>query len=90
MERQAFIDAVAQHQDMVYRVALHWFGDPPGRGGRRTGGISAAGYRGKALRRAGALAPLAAPSDGERLQGRPEKPLAKAAGAYGVHSRAGI
>lgn len=32
MERQAFIDAVAQHQDMVYRVALHWFGDPPGRG----------------------------------------------------------
>ena len=75
MERQAFIDAVAQHQDMVYRVALHWFGDPPGRGGRRTGGISAAVYRGKALRRAGALAPLAAPSDGERLQGRPEKPM---------------
>ena len=28
MERQAFMDAVAQHQDMVYRVALHWFGVP--------------------------------------------------------------
>ena len=26
MERQAFMDAVVQHQDMVYRVALHWFG----------------------------------------------------------------
>ena len=25
MERQAFMDAVAQHQDMVYCVALHWF-----------------------------------------------------------------
>ena len=28
MERQAFMDAVAQHQDMVYRIALHWFGIP--------------------------------------------------------------
>ena len=28
MERQAFMDAVVQHQDMVYRVALHWFGVP--------------------------------------------------------------
>lgn len=28
MERQAFMDAVAQHQDMVYRVALHWSGVP--------------------------------------------------------------
>ena len=28
MERQAFMDAVTQHQDMVYRVALHWFGVP--------------------------------------------------------------
>ena len=28
MERQAFMDAVAQHQDMVYRIALHRFGIP--------------------------------------------------------------
>ena len=28
MERQAFMDAVAQHQDMVYRIALHRFGVP--------------------------------------------------------------
>ena len=28
MERQVFMDAVAQHQDMVYRIALHWFGVP--------------------------------------------------------------
>ena len=26
MERQVFMDAVARHQDMVYRIALHWFG----------------------------------------------------------------
>ena len=89
MERQAFIDAVAQHQDMVYRVALHWFGDPPGRGGRRTGGISAAVYRGKALRRAGALAPLAAPSDGERRGGRGAEAWAGAAGGYGGRCGAG-
>ena len=28
MERQAFMDAVTRHQDMVYRIALHWFGVP--------------------------------------------------------------
>lgn len=28
MERQVFMDAVARHQDMVYRIALHWFGVP--------------------------------------------------------------
>ena len=28
MERQAFMDAAAQYQDMVYRIALHWFGVP--------------------------------------------------------------
>ena len=28
MERQLFMDAVTQHQDMVYRLALHWFGVP--------------------------------------------------------------
>ena len=28
MERQVFMDAVARHQDMIYRIALHWFGVP--------------------------------------------------------------
>ena len=28
MERQVFMDAVTRHQDMVYRIALHWFGVP--------------------------------------------------------------
>ena len=29
MERTAFMDAVRQHQDMVYRLALHYFASAP-------------------------------------------------------------
>ena len=54
---------------------------PTGRGGRGAGGVSAAVYGGKALRWAGASAPLAAAGDGERLQGCSEKSLAEAADA---------
>jgi len=29
LDKQFFMDAVAKHQDMVYRIALHCYGSPP-------------------------------------------------------------